>query len=526
MMPLSHLPTLFILIGYPVFWLELYFLGQPGGHTTWLAAGLWIALAALIGMKSVLRSRGNFLSEIKTGFGSLSFSWRWLAGAMIFFALVILGVAFLASLLPPHLAQEFDVLNYHLTLPRQHLIAGSFSHISWSSADLFLSPLDYALAPFWLVTELPNKFPQYIFFLGLLAAVYAVTRKLSHQKGAPWIAVAAVLASHGVAIQAGTAMLDVAACYFFVAFLDSCLRRRPFLAGAELACCVWAKPLIPVVALALAVLLAAGWFLFRSLVRGASLAITFDGRKGESLSLRKLLFMFLLTGSVLAAPFMMKSFSGAGTPLYPFACGMLQRDLKPAAVCTKADELMLAKDDYGHGRGPGAFIKHFWLIAVPEKGVNNSFDYPLGLPLLLFLPPFLWFLWRSLKAGIFPVLPIFCVLYWALWWFGSQQSRFLFVPLVLLIVLTIADLKRPSRALAMGLAVAMALTALSVVRAHGPDLGKAPSAVLRPQDRSLLEVSAVLRPGEIVEWGHPDAAFASFPVFVRNERSPFVIQPE
>ena len=42
-----------------------------------------------------------------------------------------------------------------------------------------------------------------------------------------------------------------------------------------------------------------------------------------------------------------------------------------------------ARGQYGPWPLVLAFVKHFWLIAVPEKGVNNAFDYPVGLPYLL-----------------------------------------------------------------------------------------------------------------------------------------------
>jgi len=52
----------------------------------------------------------------------------------------------------------------------------------------------------------------------------------------------------------------------------------------------------------------------------------------------------------------------------------------------KAEQADLAmKDAYGLKRSLPGFVKHFWLVAVPEQGVNNRFDYPLGLIYLLCL---------------------------------------------------------------------------------------------------------------------------------------------
>ena len=61
----------------------------------------------------------------------------------------ILLIIVLASVEPIHLMQEADCMNYHYGLPRQHLILGSFGHISWAADDLFLLPVDFSLSPFW-----------------------------------------------------------------------------------------------------------------------------------------------------------------------------------------------------------------------------------------------------------------------------------------------------------------------------------------------------------------------------------------
>ena len=116
--------------------------------------------------------------------------------------LFILTCALLAALQPPYLMQESDVMNYHMSVPRQHLILGSFAHIPWSADDLFFLPLDFALAPFWFVLPLPNKFPQFIFLLGLIGVVVNLCREL--KPGGVMtsiIAVFALLGSHGHGVQ-------------------------------------------------------------------------------------------------------------------------------------------------------------------------------------------------------------------------------------------------------------------------------------------------------------------------------------
>ena len=216
--------------------------------------------------------------------------------------------------------------------------------------------------------------------------------------------------------------------------------------------------------------------------------------------------------------------------MYPLGAGMVQAlpgqaDPVRAQIDQRGKEHLAVKDNYGSGRGLKAFLEHFWIIAVPEKGVNNRFDYPLGLPLLLVLLPFIYFLYQSLRQGAFPVLPVLSLVYWLFWWAGSQQSRFLFIPLVLIIVTTLAALPRLSKVLMACILAALGLTALSVYRAHAPDFGRPGLAVIREYDRELLARGASAKPGEVIEVETPDAAFAPFAVTVRKEYGFYVLTP-
>ena len=233
MIPLAHLPTLLLLIGYPIYWLELYAWPHSTGHTSWIATVLFAIAALAVVCREKIVVRALDLP-------------KWFLFAAAGLVGVIVCVAFAASLLPPHLPQEFDVINYHITLPRQHLIAGSFAHLPWSSADLFLLPIDFALAPFWLATELPNKWPQFCFMLGVAAVAACLTARWSNGRmAASVVAVTAVFGLHSFGIQVGTGMLDIALCYLFFAAVDSFLSGNIRLAAVEFAFFLWSKPLMP-----------------------------------------------------------------------------------------------------------------------------------------------------------------------------------------------------------------------------------------------------------------------------------------
>ena len=158
---------------------------------------------------------------------------------------------------PPHLQQEFDALNYHLTLPRQHLILQSFQHIPWAADDLFLLPLNFALAPYWFVTELPSRFPQYIFLWGILLVSIRLTEYFIGRKYDTFLLLTcAILGSHAFGIQMGTAMLDIVICYLGLAALDSYLRGHYALAVMEFTFFFWSKGMIPLQMIMMGVVLA------------------------------------------------------------------------------------------------------------------------------------------------------------------------------------------------------------------------------------------------------------------------------
>lgn len=242
---LSHLPTLLLIFGYPIYWLELYLLRSGHSETTPLAWVIFSFFTLIVFSMNYIRLAAA-ARKFFTWFAQKQLPVKLLLVSMGIGSGAALLFAFYASLLPPHLIQEFDALNYHIALPRQHLLRGSFSHIPWSTADLYFLPIDFALAPFWLATSLPNKLPQLFFIIGLLGVCGRLAWRFSGGKIWPVVlSVLAVLGSHNIGIQMGTAMLDIAICYLFLAALDSFLGGVVWLGVVELSFYVWSKPLIP-----------------------------------------------------------------------------------------------------------------------------------------------------------------------------------------------------------------------------------------------------------------------------------------
>ena len=516
-----HFPTYLTIIGYAIFWIELYFFRNSSGQTSWSAPALAAALFIYIGYRTWptwkdawQKYREEFLLWPRTT-----------AAVFIFISVLsapIIFVSFYASLLPPHLLPEFDALNYHYTLPRQHLILHSFTHIPWSTADLFPFSIQSALAPYWFCTALPNKIPQLIFTLALWGLAFQITYRLAPQTRAfraALLAIFAVIASHGFAIQYGTAMLDLVFCYFALAALDSAMTGRWALAGLEMSLWVGAKiPPLYMAVLCVTVIPALLWKWKIGTIGWSWSPCQMPGLQ----VLKRASVCFLIVAAVMSGPFMLKSMRYAGTPFFPLWTGAFHT-VSPDAqsrlplVQKAAADLWVVAHGGADDRSWKGVLTHPFLLAVPTKGVNNDFDYPLGLPYLIFVAPFAVFLllaWRRRHLAVLPWLA--CVL-WASWWRSSHQARFLYFP-VLLIIVTVTAEECVTRAWAPRVALALSalLTSLSMVRGHRADFGKSRWEVLRAEDQALVRQgeSFPSTPTTPVSVKDKEAAFATFPIHV------------
>ncbi len=533
----SHLPTGLLIIGYPVYWVELCFSKNNGGQTS-----LWASiLFFLLFLGCLLRERINILTglkEIKSAWIKEPLSSRIFVGLGAGVAGFILLCSLYAASLPPHLIQESDALNYHYTLPRQHLILNSFQHIAWSSADLFLLPLQFALSPYWFVTSLPNKLPQFIFLIGLIMMAASLLKHFGANKiTVVLLGIFAVMGSHNIGIQMGTAMLDLVICYLFLASLDSFLDGNIALAAVEFSFFLWSKSFVPFQMILIAAVMFLSFkalrvFDFRTISWGVGGDIVLpEARECFSRS-RKFLFAVAALSLLIGGPFVAKSLYYSGTPLYPFGVGLLKfsegQGSVPGQPLGEAAKIHIAmKDKYGYGRSAGDFLKHFWLIAVPEEGVNNKYDYPVGLPYLLCVGPFLYFLCRSFSRKIFPVIPVFVAVYWLVWWAGTQQTRFLYIPIILMCVVVVSGLKKLTFIFQGAVLLALLLNLASIARAHRGDWDRKPLQTLREQDRGLVALNgSYIRQEQrgYVDLAFGDAAFAQFPVNATVEKLPFIIR--
>ena len=330
-------------------------------------------------------------------------------------------LAGLEARLPPHLGQEYDAINYHMALPRQHILGGSFSHIPWSSADLFPLPIQCGFAPSWFMGSYFHKLPQFIAAVWAFLLLLDLGRSQLPRSYLGWLPAIAVFTTHGVMIQLGTAMLDLMGLYLLLASIHALRRQRPILAGLTLALYAASKSFRPA-EIAIVMIIISGIYLVSS-------------KKAFLMDVRKVLLLLSLT-AVLAIVLLGRSAligaRRAGTPLFPFfTCQIINvegcRGQAGEAIRQSADLLMKSGTSYGSGKDATSFIAFLWRVSVPTHSrTNNEFDYPLGLAWLLMVVLLSSSIPIWVKKGSVPPFGSIAIAFLIVWWIGSHQSRWLY----------------------------------------------------------------------------------------------------
>ena len=125
------------------------------------------------------------------------------------------------------------------------------------------------------------------------------------------------------------------------------------------------------------------------------------------------------------------------------------------------------------------------------------------------------------------MIPWFIVLYWLTWWIGSQQMRFLYLPILLIFLVVTAELKNISKVLLVCVFIASVLNAVSVFRAHKDDFGTSMETMLRTKDLELIKLSREYEAQgrrDPVDMVYGDVAYARFPVRVVKPKFPYILE--
>ncbi len=471
-----ELPLWLWLAGYIEF---LWHTAGPG----LIPVGLISSLAfAVLATTCFVKQRTTWVVDFRDFFQS----WRGLPGkgeSILFFTYAvgfllltaIISLALFSALRPPFLPQEYDAINYQMGIPRQLLIRESLTRIDWSVADLWPMAMQIGMAPIFSAFGTINKLPQFLFALGAAATLYKLPKQINPNLSSPLLQVIPLLAifgSHGVAIQLGTGMMDLPALYLLLLSISAAYDRRIFTAALSLAVYTASKAFHPF-QIGAVVIAAAVWM--------------WPNRPALKLYLKKFLPIFISLSVLLMARSTWNSLNASGTPLFPFfACAFAEgkycADEKRSILEESASLLLATRGTYGSGRGLQALFDHFWRISVPTKGVNNEFDYPLGLPWLLLLVMAPFAIARERRLNSFLAL---AVLFWALWWMNSHQSRWLYPTLAFGFLGTIEIQKMASRLLPALVAVSLLFTSISQFRSLAPTIRLSPGEIRSREEEKI-----------------------------------------
>ncbi len=462
-----------------------------GGPTT-KTVGLSIFISVGIFLIAVFWNKHEFYTKCKTELSHLKEA-PLPFKALFLVVICIFCIAALEARLPPHLMQEADAINYHMSLPKQHLLSGSLSHISWSAADLWPLIVQWGFSPWWFSTSIYNKIPQFLCALWVFFILFSLSKKHpphdegeqgSEKSSAPllkWIPALAVFSSHGIVIQLGTAMFDLTNLYFLLAFLHALQSQRKVWAALHLALYISAK----------------SFHLPQVILMSGFLGITYLWLDSNKLKFflknnKSFLILSMVFSSVLLLRTFYVSIDRAGSPLFPFFVCKIFPNVSGCqgesgiSILESAKQLAGIRDAYGEGRTLIGFLKHLFLLAIPTEGVNNRYDYPLGLPWLIWITLLIFSIPNWIKQRKISFYFFLAIGFWVVWWIGSQQSRWLY-PVLALGWLSTMDLQQKTyfKFLCGALLLSASLSLGSQIRALKSELLKSRQTIQQEQTMKI-----------------------------------------
>lgn len=247
----------------------------------------------------------------------------------------LLALHFLSALSPPAShplgPNDLDSLGYHLTAPEQYLLEGkifflnSIYQANWPLAVqmLYLPALAFASA-------VAAKLVAFGLCLGLVLAVFLLGRKVLQTNEGGFASVAVLLSSQAVSVAFGSATVDLSSAFYSALALIALLEWRDSLEWRWLAAAglfaggVGASKITSLLFLP-AFALAAAWIVYqhwkqssagakKELVRGKMQEVGNNKFRQAIFQLA----VFCLIASSVVAPWLARTWSYAGNPVWPF----------------------------------------------------------------------------------------------------------------------------------------------------------------------------------------------------------------
>ncbi len=339
--------------------------------------------------------------------------------ALFLASLLTIAFAFLACLpalfVPIGLTAEGDALDYRVPLLKWILRHGAYPNWPNTYVDDFPLLGELLMLPFFAIKPEAARFVSILAYLGIgfctagIGAELLPERARAERKPLFWFVGASVLGLQCILVPAAHVMVDNIAAAFALGSLLYLLRRR-----------------YDTSALLLAAALATRYTIWGAMP-GALAALYWIERNSPARARTRMLLRYGALAGLGAAPFLLRNLALHGNPVYPLGNDWF--GLPPVA----------AFDGWGRGKGPLALLLFPFDLLYTHSFVRELFDtksytngfyvYRLGYLFYAQLGALLVLLaWRKPRFGHAekaPAVALFALGQFLLWWFGSQQLRFL-----------------------------------------------------------------------------------------------------
>lgn len=374
---------------------------------------------AIVGMRLVREGGMSLMNRLKS---RRLLSWQsgvWV-GVLIIIALIVL----IPALAPPS-DGDWDSLAYHLAVPKLYLQHGGFYYIDYSSHSNFPFLVEMLYLPALSVGDpIGAKLVHYFYGALLVLAVVMLVRKHFSAKAAPLAAL--IIAGMPIVmweattayVDLATALYTVVAVYLFLEYLDKPARYSiigcGIAAGFAASTKMTALALFPLLAIWL---IADCWLSKRQ----------FEWKGGLALCIAAILA---------CSPWYLKTLFYTGNPVYPFFYGVFGG--KDWSIKLAQNYTML-QAKFGTGHSLASFLRIPYDLTMHSDRFYDTAGLFVGPILLVMIPLLLIFPYKDRK---FVGLGIFAVAQVVIWFFLTQQSRYLIPTFALLAILIAAVVHR------------------------------------------------------------------------------------
>jgi 4-amino-4-deoxy-L-arabinose transferase-like glycosyltransferase len=365
-----------------------------------------LTLVVILGV-SELRSLG---AELTTSLRTF-----WNRGQLFAIAMGSLAIVLPCAFLPLYPPTFADATYYHLALAKLYVQHHGFVFAPYVHFSLFpqLTEMLFTLMVA-LYDDIAAQLVSFLMMIVTVVALFAFGRRLFSRRIAYWAA--GVLLANPIFVWLGS-----------VAYIEMGLTL--FATMAIYACWNWMRDRTP------------QWLILAAFFAGFASGSKYSGLFFLGLIGAVVLWygvrdreyaptgMFVLLAAATATPWYWRSFQYTGNPVFPFFAQVFGY-----GFWTKEDVAYVLHDlhRFGVGRSVGAFISLPWQLAFNQ----NAFNAEAGINkrVALLLPLLLAFIRKDSRIR---VLSAAILVYILVWFFGSQETRYL-VPVLPLVSLSIA----------------------------------------------------------------------------------------